>query len=111
MVARGTSLPRKLKHDSIVEALLELRFETITISEVLFGRLIEHQYWKGFAQRRLPAYDIPDQIRQMDPTLRYIPIIELTAPDQKAVLRLGKSVLSYHRKAPYVGWTSFKTEL
>lgn len=111
MVARGTPLPNKLKHDGIVEALLELRFESDTIPEVFLGRIIDHQYWRGFQQRRLPAYEIPAQLRHVVPNVRYAPIIELIGPDEKAALRFGPSVLSYHRTRPYVGWTNFKPEL
>lgn len=111
MVKRGTPLPKKLKDDAVVEALLELRFASPPIPEVFFGRLIDHKNWKDFQQRRLPTYEIPEKIRLLDQTLRYAPIIELIAPDSKAALRVGPSVLSYHRTAPYVGWKLFEPEL
>lgn len=111
MVRRGTLLPAKLKDDAILEALLELRFETITFPEVFLGRLVDHKSWKSFTQRRLPAYEIPSQLRQSDPNLRYTPTIELIGANSKAALRIGPSVISYHRVSPYVGWQTFKPEL
>jgi uncharacterized protein (TIGR04255 family) len=111
MVKRGTELPRKLKHDAIVEALVELRFNTPTVTEVFLGRLIEHRNWEGWQQRQLPAYNIPPQFRQIDPNLQFTPIIELAERDGGAALRIGSSVVSYHRRAPYVGWARFKPEL
>ena len=73
----GKPIPQKLKHDAIVEALVEIRFDASTIPEVLLGRLADHEPWKGFDQRRLPAYEIPAPIRQADANLRYNPWFEL----------------------------------
>jgi uncharacterized protein (TIGR04255 family) len=111
VVRRGTPLPTKLKNDAILEALLELRFESSTFPEVFLGRLVDHKYWKQFKQRRLPAYEIPAQMRQMEATLQHAPIIELFGADSKAALRIGPSVISYHRTSPYIGWQKFKPEL
>lgn len=111
MVRRGTALPTKLKNDAILEALLELRFESSTFFEVFLGRLVDHNFWKEFKQRRLPAYEIPAQVRQIDPIWQHAPIIELIGPDSKAALRIGPSVISYHRTNPYIGWQKFKPEL
>jgi uncharacterized protein (TIGR04255 family) len=111
MVKRGTALPKKLKYDAIVEALLELRFESKGLPEIFLGRFIDHSNWTGWVQRQLPAYNIPPQLRSIDPNVQFAPIIELIGQDSKAVLRIGPSVVSYHRQAPYVGWEKFKPEL
>lgn len=111
MVRSGTLLPKKLKRDSIVEAVGEFRFDTQAFPEVFLGRFVDHLNWKGWRQRQLPAYNIPAQIRLTDPNVKFSPIIELAQPDSKAVLRIGPSVVSYHRIAPYVGWAMFKPEL
>jgi uncharacterized protein (TIGR04255 family) len=111
MTAGGSrSIPAKLKHDAIVEALFEIRFDMTTIPEVFFGRLAEYAPWKQFTQARLPAYDVPAALRQADPNLRYHPIFALAEGAGRAV-RIGPQVLSYHRRAPYVGWAKFKPEL
>jgi uncharacterized protein (TIGR04255 family) len=109
MVSRGKPVPKKLKNDAIVEALLEVRFETETMPEILFGRLADYGPWKGFTQRRLPAYDLPAVMRQADPNLRFHPVFELSS-EQRAV-RIGPRVISYHRAVPYVGWERFWPEL
>ena len=109
MVKRGTPLPEKLKADSIIEALLELRFLSKTIiPEVFFGRFVDSGPWKEWEQRQLPASNIPPQIRANDPLLQFTPVIELADPSNSAVIRLGGSVLSYHRRPPYPGWGVFK---
>jgi hypothetical protein len=77
MATRKKRIPAKLKHDAIVEALLEVRFDMTTASEILFGRLADWPSWKDFEQGRMPAYELPDFLRQADPNLRYQPLFEL----------------------------------
>jgi uncharacterized protein (TIGR04255 family) len=109
MASRGRPIPKKLKHDAIVEALLEIRFDTETIPEILFGQLADYEPWKGFTQQRLPFYDIPAPIRQADPNLRFHPLFELRG--EQRIVRVGTQSISYHRAMPYVGWTHFEPEL
>lgn len=111
MVRRGTEVPKKLKNDSIVEALLEIRFDTSTIPEVLLGRFIDNGKWAGWQQRQLPAYNVPAQLRNLDPNVKFAPIMELGEPTRKSILRIGPSVVSYHQQAPYGGWENFRADL
>lgn len=112
MVARGTPLPQQLNPDAILEALLEIRFDAPTIvPEVLFGRLAEHAPWIGWMQRRLPTYDIPIQMREVNANLRFTPIFELANPQQHRAVRIGPHVLSYHVMAPYPGWAVFRPDI
>ena len=113
MAERVQPIPTKLKHDAIVEALVELRFDLPpkTVPEVLFGRLAEYTPWKDFEQRALPASQLPAPIRQTDPNLRFAPLFELAAPDKRSSVRIGPHALSYHRLSPYVGWVRLAPEL
>ena len=104
-------LPGKLKHDAIVEALLEIRFDAPAVLEVLYGRLADVPSWQGFVQRRLPTADIPAPIRSLDPQLRFAPSFELRERNGHRSIRIGPQSISYHRGAPYVGWNQFKPEL
>jgi uncharacterized protein (TIGR04255 family) len=104
-------VPTKLKHDAIVEALFEIRFDAKTLPEVLLGRLADHEPWKGFQQRRLPIAEVPAPIRLSDRNLRYSPMFELADPDRKRSVRIGEHVISYHQLTPYVGWSVFRPEL
>jgi uncharacterized protein (TIGR04255 family) len=109
MASRGKPIPKKLKHDAIVEAILEIRFQTATIPEVLFGRLADYAPWKGFFQSRLPAYDLPAPLRASDPNLRFQPLFALS--NGQRTVRIGSNVISYHRAAPYGGWEIFYPEI
>ncbi|HEY1801647.1 MAG TPA: TIGR04255 family protein [Terriglobales bacterium] len=111
MVKRDTPLPIKLKNDAIAEALLEIRFETKTISELFLGRVMDRPEWKNFVPRQLPGYAIPPQIRLFDPNMRYVPVMELAGHDAKFLVRIGPQVISCHNRAPYFGWSKFKLEL
>lgn len=111
MATRGIQLPSKLTHDAIVEALLEVRFDTTTIPEILIGRLASYAPWKGFKQNRLSAYNVPPPLRDVDTNLRFQPIVELVRSDRKYSIRIGPHVLSLHVLAPYIGWERFRAEL
>lgn len=109
MASRGRHVPEKLKNDAIVEAILELRFDTKTIPEILIGRLADYGPWKTLTQRRLPAYEMPAILRQVDPNLRFQPVFELSGENR--AIRVGSQVISYHRTVPYIGWERFWPEL
>ncbi len=100
-----------MKHDAIVEALLEIRFDMTTIPEVLLGRLTDWPSGKGFEHDRMPTYEMPAFLRQTDPYFRYQPIFELHNTEKTRSVRIGGQVLSFHRLPPYEGWTKFKPEL
>lgn len=108
---RSKPIPIKLKYDAIVEALLEIRFEMTTIPEIFFGRLAEYQPWKGFSQHRMPGYEIPAPLRQVNSNLRFQPIFELSDASKHRAVHIGQQVLSYHRRIPYIGWEKFRPEL
>jgi uncharacterized protein (TIGR04255 family) len=111
MAAPKKRIPTELRHDAIVEALFEARFDMTTIPEVLLGRLADCPSWKGFEQVRMPTYEIPAFLRQADPNLRYQPIFELHNANKNRLVRIGGQVMSYHRLPPYESWTKFKPEL
>jgi uncharacterized protein (TIGR04255 family) len=105
------TIPAKLKHDAIVEALFEMHFDTQTLPEIFFGRLADEAPWKMFEQRRMPGHEIPASLREADANLRHQPIFELADVGEHRAVRTGPHVLSYHRTAPYVGWSRFQPEL
>lgn len=103
--------PRKLKHDCILEALVEFRFDVDEPTEIVIGRLLDCPLWESFAKRRTPISDIPIQVRLSDANLRYQPLYELTSPDKALVAKIGSHVLSVHVLKPYQGWDVFFPQL
>lgn len=104
-------LPKKLKDDSITEALLEIRFASSELDEVVVGKLSDFAAWEGYAKHRMPAADIPLPIRKMDAALRIQPLLELAPADKTRRVRIGAAAVSYHVLGRYVGWQVFSEEL
>jgi uncharacterized protein (TIGR04255 family) len=98
-----------LKQDGIRDAVFEIRFETPLQVEVVLGRLADAPAWRGRLQR-LPFADIPPQIRQSEPSLRFQPLFEVT-PEKGGVVRFSAHSLSCHEAPPYPGWTEFQPRI
>ena len=105
--------PSKLKHDAIVEAVFEVRFDLppASVPEIFVGRLASAEAWRGYNQVRLPIADIPVVVRRSDENLRYQPTIEVVHPDGNRSIRIGEQVIAYSRRAPYPGWDVFGLEI
>lgn len=106
-----TALPAKLKHDAIVEAVIEIQFEHQTVSEVVIGRLAASNAWGGYQSIRLPFADFPAGLRDSDPQLRFQPIIQLQRPEPGEIVKIGPRAISLHHLAPYDGWKNFSARI
>jgi uncharacterized protein (TIGR04255 family) len=93
----------KLKDDPIAEALIDIRFETKELYEVVLGRLSDMAIWQDQIKSRLPTADIPAPLRDANPQLRFLPSLEISEAENIRV-RIGANVLSIHFLAPYPGW-------
>ena len=108
------TLPKKLKKDAIAEAICEIRFEceeSLSLPEIVIGRLADFDAWRDFEKFRLPVSDIPASIRSQDPNLKKQPVVELRERNGSRLAKIGVTILSSHRLAPYKGWESFKPEI
>lgn len=106
-----TALPDRIDPDAIIEALVEFRFEHAELPEAIVGRLLDASLWAAYSQARLPSADIPQPIKEMDPNLRFQPIIELKKTDGTRVAKIGGHVFSYHVLGNYPGWAIFYQEI
>jgi len=106
-----TTLPDRIDPDAIIEALVEFRFEHAELPEAIVGRLLGASLWAAYSQARLPSADIPQPIKEMDPNLRFQPIIELKKTDGTRVAKIGGNVFSYHIVGSYPGWAIFYQEI
>lgn len=105
--------PTKLKHDAILEALVEVRFQPPEnlAPEVVVGKLVSCDDWSAFDQNRLPLADIPAPVRQMDAVMRFQPIIEMVSNSRDMAVKVGERVLSFHAFKPYCGWDVFSPKI
>jgi uncharacterized protein (TIGR04255 family) len=106
-----SDLPKKLKRDAIMEALLEIRFETSQVGEVLVGRLASSVLFEGYNVSRLPIASFPVEVRDSDPNLRFQPTLQLLSPVPSELVKIGPHVISLHVLAPYPGWTVLSERL
>jgi len=101
-----TNLPVKLAKDAILEALFEVQFTHEELPELVFGRLVDLDLWKGFEQVRLPLSQMPAEVRNLDPNLRFQPTLRLQSHDAREVANVGTNVISFHNNNGYFGWSS-----
>lgn len=101
-------IPLRLGNCPLIDALIEIRFESTIIENAIFGiiySIIRDEY-KGNVIN-LPILQIPEQIRKNDPNLRYKPLYRTES--DKYIMQIGDDMLSLSSKMPYVGWNDFST--
>jgi uncharacterized protein (TIGR04255 family) len=104
------TLPAKITPDAIREALVELRFDHEELPDVIIGKLASGPNWKTAEKTTLPTAEIPEQVRALDPNLRYFPSLELRTGEAE-VVRIGRNVLSHHNVGDYFGWLRLQPRL
>ncbi len=96
---------RKLNPAPIVEAIVEIRFDsTLPHGNVVDKLLLE--FGKEYSVKNLPLHDIPEQMRNIDPQFRYIPVKQLIKDG--LILQIGGRVISFVNKGQYIGWPALK---
>lgn len=103
--------PKKLTRDAIMEALLEIRFETKQVGEVLVGRLASSAPFEGYSVSRLPIASFPAEVRDADANLRFQPTLQLASAAPGELIKIGPHVISLHVVAPYPGWEALSERL
>ena len=99
-------LPTKLKKEPLIDAIFELRFSSSdSASNILPGFLFGALDGEKKIER-LPAAEMPKQLRDSDPNLQFAPLIRLLWTDY--VISIGDHNLSIGCKHPYPGWDAFK---
>lgn len=99
-------MPKKLIEEPIIDAIFELRFSSSVpassiLPGILFGQLSGEKNIE-----KLPASQLPEQIRLADPNLRFAPLTRITCGD--FVYLISDRGLAVACKLPYPGWTAFK---
>jgi uncharacterized protein (TIGR04255 family) len=102
-------LPNSIEKCPIVDALVEARFVSNLPDEAVFGVLYE-PLSKEFAKVvNLPILQLPPQIRNLNPQLRFQPTHRLDANEY--YVSIGPKVVIFGIKMPYPGWTAFRAKL
>jgi uncharacterized protein (TIGR04255 family) len=99
-------LPQKLRREPLVEAVFEMRFAAKLPASSVFPGLLFAKLPGDKTIERLPAAELPQQVRLADPNLRYAPLIRM---DWRTFLILtSDQSVALACKSPYPGWSEFK---
>ena len=103
-----TRMPSSLKHDTILEALFELRFEPQPPNEAVFGVIypIVVSKFPGLKHIPLPVLQLPDIVRNNDIQFKYQPLNRLQG--EALSISIGPRVFSFSILKPYIGWSKWK---
>ncbi len=104
-------IPKRLRQEPLLEALLEIRFESdhAPVSELLPGMLFKELRGSYGKLVRLPAANIPHPIAERDEGLRYVPTVRLEG--EPFAIQIGERVVSLSCRRPYVGWDEFSKQI
>ncbi|MCR4612708.1 MAG: TIGR04255 family protein [Bacteroidaceae bacterium] len=99
-------LPQKIKFCPIIDALIELRFETEIERSAVYG-MIYGLICKDYpgSSEALPIVQIPEPFRVSDPSLRFKPYYRLRTKD--VIFQIGPDVITISSSLPYIGWERF----
>lgn len=98
-------IPKKITPCPLIDAVVELRFETDTPPDAVFGivyQQLKEQYTKV---DKLPIMQLPDEIRSHEPNFRFSPYYRLTF--HPFVIQIGPNVLTVSCPGEYIGWKQF----
>jgi len=103
------NVPKKITPCPIVEAVIEIRFDSTLPGEAVFGIIYNSVKDEFPAVENLPILQIPEQIRSSDPTLIYGPHYKLRTGS--FILQIGPKVVSFANVGEYCGWEIFYREI
>lgn len=102
-------IPVKLGREPIADVTFELRFQGApgaagVLPGLLFGKLASVERIES-----LPASQVPEQFRAIDPNFRYVGLHRLHWG--RFVVVIGQNTIALGCKLPYPGWADFKAAI
>lgn len=102
-------VPEKLEREPLVDALFEVRLsEASPIADILPGILFQ-EHGPQAKITRLPAAELPRDVRASDQKLQYAPIVRIEL--EKCLVSVGDRSVMISCKLPYPKWKNFKAEI
>ncbi len=103
--------PEKLGRPPLIEALFEVRFDAGESAGELLPGLLYSSLKSSYDQvESLPVSNVPMEIRNKEPRLRYATSHKLSGKDGSAV-QVGHRVAQYVTAYNYPGWIRFKEQV
>ncbi|MHB8278673.1 MAG: TIGR04255 family protein [Candidatus Humimicrobiaceae bacterium] len=107
----SVKLPKKINPCPILESIVEFRFESKIPHDAIFG-IMYNQFRDEYSKLQyLPILQLPEVVRNQDPSLKYKPYYKLSSEDNKFLFQIGARVFSLINTKPYDGWTIFSKKL
>ncbi|MBU1221974.1 TIGR04255 family protein [Myxococcota bacterium] len=97
-------IPIKISPDPIIDAVTELRFSSALPQDAVFGVIFKEVKEDFEKFEKLPICQIPEEITNKDPNLKYSPHYQAISGDFK--LNIGPRVISLANINEYSGWVS-----
>jgi len=103
-------LPKKINPCPIIEAIAEIRFESLVPADAILGVLYK-DFKDDFPQPivKLPILQIPEAIRLNDPNLLNKPYYQLK--NGTFIFQIGPRALSVISQKEYVGWENYAKKI
>lgn len=102
-------IPQKINPCPIIEAIVEIRFESNVPPDAVFG-VIYNEFKEEYTKvEKLPILQLPEVLRTKDPNLQYQPYYKLI--HENYLLQIGPNVLSIVNVNDYVGWSTFSSKI
>lgn len=106
---RAMKIPRKITPCPILEAVLEIRFESDLPEDAIFG-IIYNKFKNEYSHfEKLPVLQIPEAFRSKDPNLMFSPHYKLQ--ESNFLLQIGPKVFSLVNIKEYSGWDVFSQKI
>lgn len=103
-----TKLPLVLEHEPLVDAIFEVRLSEHHMADLLPG-VIYGELEPKPRVLKLPASDVPRQIRSQEPSLAFAPVVQFDHTD--VTISFGDQNLVIGCKLPYPKWPTFKEQI
>jgi uncharacterized protein (TIGR04255 family) len=102
-------LPRLIEPCPIVNALIELRYTPNVPEEAVFGVIYTRLALDFPNSEKLPILELPTQIRDVNPRLRFQPHYRLRT--EGYAIAIGPKAFSLSIDLPYPGWTALRAKI
>ena len=100
--------PKEVKICPIVDAVLEIRFQSTVPASAVFGIIYGALNQDFVKLDTLPIMQIPEPLRETDPNFKFKGHYRLTNKDGYS-LQIGPDVLVFGSIIPYEGWAAFSS--
>lgn len=101
-------IPNRIEPHPLIEAVAEVRFQPQTVGEAVFGMVYFLFQGEYPSLEKLPILQLPDEVRQSDPNLTFLPHYRLSGP--RFTLQVGPRVISVSI-SQYAGWRDFSAQI